>query len=153
MSKELPQNISDKIIMTKNNYSDGYLNGDIGVIKAVEDDTITVVLGDEKELTLKKSNLEDVAPAYALTVHKSQGSEFSTVIVVLPEEPRCMLQKNLLYTAVTRAKKMVVLIGKSTNVYYMIMNKLIVKSALSPIPFNSIFSGNAALPTGSTTTI
>lgn len=104
--------ISDKIIMTRNNYADGYLNGDIGVVKDVSENAITVELGDDKEIELKTSNLEDVAPAYALTVHKSQGSEFSCVIVVLPNTYPWMLQRNLLYTAVTRAKKEVFIIAQ-----------------------------------------
>lgn len=107
--------ISDKIIMMKNNYDDGYLNGDIGVVTYVNEASITVMLGDDKEIVLTKSNLEDIAPAYALTVHKSQGSEFSSVIVVLPAEPLCMLQKNLLYTAITRAKEEVFVIAQGDS--------------------------------------
>lgn len=102
----------DKIIMTRNNYTEGYLNGDIGIIKEVLEESIVVSLGDGKDIKIKRSDLEDISPAYALTVHKSQGSEFSVVAIILPEEPSCLLQRNLLYTAVTRAKKEVYIISQ-----------------------------------------
>lgn len=105
----------DKIIMTRNNYSDGYLNGDIGIITDVTETSLIISLGDGKEISVSKDNPEDVSPAYALTVHKSQGSEFSSVVIVLSEEPRCMLQRNLLYTAITRAKKEVFLVVQNDS--------------------------------------
>ena len=104
--------VCDKIIMTKNNYEEGYLNGDIGIIKEIKDNSIVILLGDGNMIEIKRENFEDVSPAYAMTVHKSQGSEFDTVIVVLAEEPSCMLQKNLLYTAITRAKQEVFIISQ-----------------------------------------
>ena len=104
--------ISDKIIMMRNNYTAGYFNGDVGVVTDIADGAITVLLGDEKEIVLTNKDLEDVSPAYALTVHKSQGSEFSSVIIVLSEKHPVMLQRNLLYTAVTRAKKEVFIVAQ-----------------------------------------
>ena len=103
----------DKIIMTRNNYEGGYLNGDIGMITDITETSLVISLGDGKEIEVRKDNPEDVSPAYALTVHKSQGSEFSTVVIVLAEEPAGMLQRNLLYTAITRAKKEVFIIAQN----------------------------------------
>ena len=103
----------DKVIMTRNNYEAGYLNGDIGLVTDITDTQLIISLGDGKEIQIRKDNPEDVSPAYALTVHKSQGSEFACVAIVLPEEPVCMLQRNLLYTAITRAKKEVFIIAQN----------------------------------------
>ena len=103
----------DKVIMTRNNYEAGYLNGDIGLITDITDTQLIISLGDGKEIQIRKDSPEDVSPAYALTVHKSQGSEFACVAIVLPEEPICMLQRNLLYTAITRAKKEVFIIAQN----------------------------------------
>lgn len=99
----------DKVIFNKNNYEAGYLNGDVGVITSITSNSITIQLPDN-ELTVTKAALADLALAYAVTIHKSQGSEYDTVVVVLPQAPRIMLQRNLIYTAITRAKKQVILI-------------------------------------------
>ena len=82
-------------------------------IKEIRDESYVIALGDGKDIEVKRNNWDDIAPAYALTVHKSQGSEFSVVVVVLPEEPWNMLQRNLLYTAITRAKKEVFVISQN----------------------------------------
>ena len=87
----------------------GYYNGDIGVVKSVTDDSLTVdIYGSE--FVLAKELLDDVILAYATTIHKSQGSEYKTVFIVLPNSPQSMLQRNLLYTAITRAKTKCVLL-------------------------------------------
>lgn len=98
--------LGDKVIMTRNNYSAGYYNGDIGIIKAINRKEIVVETAD-RTLNVGIFNLQDMLLAYAITIHKSQGSEFKNAIVVLPKDPFNMLQRNLLYTAVTRAKKTV----------------------------------------------
>ncbi len=101
--------IGDKIIMTKNNMEVGYYNGDIGVITSIVDDRLTIAI-KQNEIILTRENFDDMSLAYAITVHRSQGSEFKNVIVVLPKEPKSMLVKNLFYTAVTRAKKTVYIV-------------------------------------------
>lgn len=96
--------IRDRVIMTQNNYEAGYFNGDMGVIKQISASTVTVML-ENKEITVKKHELGDMALSYCISIHKSQGSEFENVCIVLPENPQNMLKRNLLYTGVTRAKK------------------------------------------------
>lgn len=99
--------IGDKIIMTKNNYRTGYFNGEPGEIIDIDDDGIEVKFSEDKSLYIENSNLEDMALSYALTVHKSQGAEYSSVIVLLPTKAISMMNRNLLYTAITRAKKQI----------------------------------------------
>ena len=96
--------VNDRVIMTQNNYESGYYNGDMGVIKQITPSSVHVVL-DSKEITVKRHELGDMALAYCISIHKSQGSEFENVCIVLPEHPSNMLKRNLLYTGVTRAKK------------------------------------------------
>ena len=103
--------VGDKVIMTKNNMELGYYNGDIGVIKEIVEDNLTVSVKDA-DITLSRENFDDLSLAYAITVHRSQGSEFDNVIVVLPSEPKSLLVRNLFYTAVTRAKRRVFIIYK-----------------------------------------
>lgn len=105
--------INDKIIMLKNNIEIGYFNGDVGIVEKVEDDGLTVNIQDKK-LFIDKTLLDDIKLAYAMTIHKSQGSEFKTTIITLPTT--LMLQRNLLYTGVTRAKKKAVLISEPGNI-------------------------------------
>lgn len=102
--------IGDKVMTIKNNYEAGYFNGDIGVIKDIDFEHITIDINGE-EIAVDIKNAKDIILAYAITTHKSQGSEFDTVVVVLPETPRNMLQRNLLYTAITRAKKELIIIS------------------------------------------
>lgn len=103
--------VGDKIIMLNNNYSTGYFNGDIGTVQAITAEGVVVKILD-KELTLTRTEMEDMNLAYCISIHKSQGSEFKDTVVVLPEKPSNMLQRNLLYTAITRAKKKVWVIAE-----------------------------------------
>lgn len=101
--------VGDKVIMTRNNMEIGYYNGDIGVIKDIIEDNIVISIKDT-EISISRENFDDLSLAYAITVHRSQGSEFENVIVVLPSEPKSLLVRNLFYTAVTRAKKRVFIV-------------------------------------------
>ena len=101
--------IGDKVMMNQNNYDLKYFNGDIGVVTGYTDCGIEVQVG-EKLIVIPKSAITQIELAYACTVHKSQGSEFDSIIIVLPAEPSNMLQRNMLYTAITRAKKEVLII-------------------------------------------
>ncbi len=102
----------DKIIMTKNNDDVGYYNGDIGLIESIKDDGIIINIRGKK-IILTRECFDDLKLAYAITIHRSQGSEFKNVIVVLPKEPKSMLVRNLFYTAVTRAKKKVIIVAET----------------------------------------
>lgn len=104
--------IGDKILMLNNNYAEGYFNGDLGTVESISDDAMTVCLLD-KHIKLSNDLMEDVSLAYAMSIHKSQGSEFRNVIVALPYQPTSMLKRNLLYTAITRAKKTVTIISEN----------------------------------------
>lgn len=103
--------VGDKVILLNNNYATGYYNGDIGIVKDVSDDGIDIDISG-RVLHLARSEMEDLNLAYCMSVHKSQGSEFPNVIVSLPARPANMLKRNLLYTAVTRAKKRVFVIAE-----------------------------------------
>jgi len=105
--------VNDKIIMTRNNALIDYYNGDIGCIVKIEEHGLVVEIRGN-EITLSRDMLDDVSLAFAMTTHKSQGSEFSTVIAVMPMEPKNMLVRNLFYTAVTRAKVMVYIINEAS---------------------------------------
>ena len=96
--------LGDKVITTNNNYEDGYFNGDIGQIYNIDADGIDIKIGDRK-VKVKRHNIMDVSLGYCISIHKSQGSEFGHAIILLPEKPEIMLKRNLLYTALTRAKR------------------------------------------------
>ena len=107
--------INDKVMFMRNNYSSNYFNGDVGIITDIRQEQIHITV-DGQELVLEAEMLEDLSLAYATTIHKSQGSEYKTVIIALPSEPSTMLQMNLLYTAITRAKKQVILIATKGSI-------------------------------------
>lgn len=110
-SAETDFSVGDKIMMIENNYDIGYYNGDIGFIKEIDEAKDMVVVEiDSEEYGIPKKNIKDISLAYASTVHKSQGSEYQYVIIALPKEPTSILQRNLIYTAITRAKKYVAII-------------------------------------------
>lgn len=98
--------VNDKIIMLHNNYEDGYFNGDIGIVKEIKPEGLVVTIMG-RDISITKSKMEDISLAYAITIHKSQGSEFLNVIMALPAKPGNMLKRNLVYTGITRAKKTV----------------------------------------------
>ena len=112
----------DKVMFTKNNYDKGYYNGDIGIIKEITDNEMQVEV-DGQRLDVGEECIEDIILAYSVTIHKSQGSEYTTAIVVLPSQPANMLQRNLLYTGVTRAKKQCILVAARGTIKTAVGNK------------------------------
>ena len=102
----------------------GVFNGDIGFVTAVdpENNTLTVLFDDEKEVEYEAGDLENLESAYCLSVHKSQGSEFPVVVMPVTGGPPMLLTRNLLYTAMTRAKNMVVLVGSEDIIRRMVEN-------------------------------
>lgn len=105
----------DKVMQTKNNYQKNVFNGDIGQITGINPDTgeiiVTFTDADEREVVYARSEAEELTLAYCISVHKSQGSEYPVIIFPLLTQHYIMLQRNLLYTGITRGKKLVVLIG------------------------------------------
>ena len=112
--------VGDRIIQTRNN--EDVSNGEVGIISRIYTDDdgerlVDITLLDGREVTYNDELMENVDLSYCITVHKSQGGEFSTVIIPLLKEHYVMLRKNLLYTAISRAKKKVILIGQRQAVY------------------------------------
>jgi exodeoxyribonuclease V alpha subunit len=104
--------IGDKVMQKRNNYMKEVFNGDVGRIRAIDaDDQELTVDYDGRAVVYEFDELDELKLAYALTIHKSQGSEYAAVIVPLHTQHYLLLQRNLLYTAVTRGRKLVVLIG------------------------------------------
>ena len=101
--------VGDKIIVQRNNYEKEIFNGDIGFISYINDSNVGITI-ENKPVDLKREELEDILPAYAITIHKSQGSEYPAVVIPLAMQHFMMLNKNLLYTAMTRGKELVVLL-------------------------------------------
>ena len=115
--------VGDKIMMIENNYEIGYYNGDVGFIKEIDESKgVIIVEIDNEEYEIPKKNVNDISLAYACMVHKSQGSEYPYVIIALPKEPASILQRNLIYTAITRAKKYVAIIYEKESLL-MAVNK------------------------------
>ena len=105
--------VGDKIIQTENNYDKEVFNGDIGHITAIDTAEKEVRINFEgREAVYDYGELDEIALAYAITIHKSQGSEFPVVVIPLATQQYLLLQRNLVYTGVTRGKKLVILIGQ-----------------------------------------
>lgn len=113
--KERIFRVGDKVIQTKNNYDLGVFNGDIGRIIFVDEREMTLIVkfSDEQQATYKKSEIFELDLAYAISIHKSQGSEFSCVILPVMMQYYRMLERCLVYTALTRAKKCAVFVGQA----------------------------------------
>lgn len=128
----------DKVMQVRNNYTlrwekpgnklidgTGVFNGDVGMISKINEEaqTIEVLFEDERLVEYDFSILEEIEPAFAVTIHKSQGSEFPVVVIPVFPGPQVLMTRNLLYTAVTRAKKMVVLVGEEASLQSMVENQ------------------------------
>lgn len=127
----------DRVMQIKNNYDMywekredaqkhgvGIFNGEIGTIEKIDDNEkkIEIIFDDEKIAWYTYSDLEQIEHAYSITVHKSQGSEFDVVIIAVPKAYPALLTRNLLYTGLTRAKKLLIVIGAKQTVDFMIQN-------------------------------
>jgi exodeoxyribonuclease V alpha subunit len=113
----------DRVMQMRNNYDKDVFNGDVGFIKDVdEEDRTIVVIYDGRPVTYEASELDEIVLAYASTIHKSQGSEYPAVVIVLATQHFKLLQRNLLYTAVTRGRKLVCIVGSSKAEYIAVNN-------------------------------
>jgi exodeoxyribonuclease V alpha subunit len=100
----------DKVIQMRNNYAKEVFNGEVGVVAAARAKQ-TVVVFEEREVVYEGDEVDELSLAYAISIHKSQGSEYPAVVVPLVTQHYIMLQRNLLYTAMTRGQRLVVLVG------------------------------------------
>ena len=128
----------DKVIQTKNNYElewqvknrygyaidegKGVFNGDVGKILTIKDTGVTVEFDSKRQVIYDLSNLGQLELAYAITIHKSQGTESPVVVLPLVDGPEVLFTRNLLYAAVTRARQYVIIIGSEQTVKRMIDN-------------------------------
>ncbi|HQA47770.1 MAG TPA: ATP-dependent RecD-like DNA helicase [Bacillota bacterium] len=134
--------VGDKVMQIRNNYSmkweaslpgggteegEGVFNGDLGIIESLDEEEgqLVVVFDDDKRVTYRFNQLDELEPAYAVTVHKSQGSEFPVVVMPAFWGPPMLVTRNLLYTALTRAKKLAVLVGREEHLRRMVDNNRI----------------------------
>ncbi len=134
----------DKVMQIRNNYNmewtvrigdekidegEGIFNGDVGFIDTIDNDeqAMTVVFEDNKEVKYEFSQLDELELAYAISIHKSQGSEFPVVLIPIAWGPPMLMTRNLLYTAITRARELVVLVGRERVLYKMVDNNYIAK--------------------------
>ena len=105
--------VRDKVIQTRNNYDKEVFNGDIGEILKIDDFEREVLISfDGREVVYDFNELDEVSLAYAITIHKSQGSEFPVVVMPLAMQQYLLLQRNLVYTGITRGRRLVVLVGQ-----------------------------------------
>ena len=135
--------VGDKVIQTKNDYQleytrktpfgteegSGVFNGDVGYIVRMDpaEHMLTVCFDDERFVTYQKQQLDSLELAYCLTVHKSQGSEFPVVVLPVVGGPPMLMARNLLYTALTRARRLVVLVGREDVIAQMVANNHVAK--------------------------
>ena len=136
VTEKVVYRLGDRVMQITNNYErnwikddgeegTGVFNGDIGEITFIEPNSleITVLFEDGRYAKYLKKDLAELVLSYAITIHKSQGSEFDVVIIPVISGPPMLLTKNLLYTAVTRAKRMVVLVGSKQSIAMMVHNR------------------------------
>ncbi len=142
-NQEIPQKkqgdrtfiVGDRVMQIKNNYDiyweknhkedgTGIFNGELGTITKIDDITkqIEIKFDDEKKAWYEFNELEQLEHSYSITIHKSQGSEFDVVIMCLPPAAPMLLTRNLLYTGITRAKKLLIVLGTNKIVEYMLQN-------------------------------
>jgi exodeoxyribonuclease V alpha subunit len=114
---------SDKVMQIENDYDKDVYNGDIGYIVDVDPDAGELSVSfDGRSVTYDFGELDTLVPAYAVTIHKSQGSEYPAVVIPIMTQHYAMLQRNLLYTGVTRGKRLVVLVGQKKAIAIAVRN-------------------------------
>ena len=120
--------IGDKVIQLKNNYEKDVYNGDIGFIKNINFDLKELYIDfDGKIVAYDFNDLDEINLSYAISIHKAQGSEFKCVIVPILTSHYMLLQRNLLYTAITRAREVVILIGSKKAIGMAVSKNIVEK--------------------------
>ncbi len=138
--------VGDKVMQVRNNYDYDVFNGDIGRITGVDriEKTVTIQF-PEKRVAFDMADLNELVLAYGITVHKAQGSEYPAVIVPLMTQHYLMLQRNLLYTGITRAKELVVLVGTKKALGMAIRNnKVVERNSFLAERLREVLSGGGA---------
>lgn len=119
---------NDKVMQIRNNYDKEVFNGDIGIVSSIdfENRRLTVIF-DNRAVEYDVTELDELVQAYAITIHKSQGSEYPVVVMPVMMTHFVMLQRNLIYTGITRAKKMLVLVGTKKAISYAVKHVTVTK--------------------------
>ena len=118
----------DKVMQIKNNYDKEVFNGDIGIIESVNDTDRTLTVNfDDRSIEYDVTELDELVHAYATTIHKAQGSEYPIVVMPVLMNHYIMLQRNLIYTGITRAKKILVIVGTKKALSYAVRNVTVTK--------------------------
>ena len=136
----------DKVIQTENNYDKDVFNGDIGQVTSI--DPLEREVGirfDGREVKYEFGELDEIALAYAITIHKSQGSEFPVVVIPIAMQQYVLLQRNLIYTGITRGRKLVVVVGQPKALAVAVKNNKTQKRHSNLLA--RLQSGAAAAPT------
>jgi exodeoxyribonuclease V alpha subunit len=113
----------DKVIQTENNYDKDVFNGDIGIVEKIDavEQEVTIRL-DDRPLRYDFGELDEVSLAYAISIHKSQGSEFPAVVIPVAMQHFMLWQRNLIYTGITRGKRLLVLVGQKKGLGIAVRN-------------------------------
>lgn len=115
--------IGDKVVQLINNYDKEVFNGDLGIVKSIDhDETMAIIDFEGKEVEYDFTELDEIDLAYATSIHKSQGSEYPVVVIPIAMQHYMLLQRNLIYTGVTRGKKLVILIGEAKAISMAVRN-------------------------------
>ncbi|MDR3285222.1 MAG: ATP-dependent RecD-like DNA helicase [Holosporales bacterium] len=118
--------VGDKVMQTKNNYDKEVFNGDLGIIKKIDYETQSIIVNiDDRNINYEYWEIEELALAYAISIHKSQGSEYKAVVIPIVMSHYIMLQRNLIYTGITRGKNLVVIIGSQKALFWAVNNNKI----------------------------
>lgn len=121
-------NLYDKVMQVRNNYDEEVFNGDIGFVSAVNAEDRTLIINfDGREVEYDYTELDEITLAYATTIHKAQGSEFPIVVIPILMTHYVMLQRNLIYTGITRARRICVLIGSTKALGIAVRNQTVNK--------------------------
>lgn len=118
--------VGDKVLQTRNNYDKMVFNGDIGRILHIDAEAQQVKVAFAEPVVYDYGDLDELTLAYAISVHKSQGSEYPAVVLPLFTAHYMMLQRNLLYTAITRAKSLVIIVGNKKALAIAVGNHVVV---------------------------
>jgi exodeoxyribonuclease V alpha subunit len=114
--------VGDRVLQTRNNLRLGVVNGDVGLLTAIDAGVVTADYGDGRVVAYAPADLLDLEHAYAITVHKSQGGEWPGVVLLIAADHGPLLTRNLLYTGLTRAKRAAVIIGEAAAIARAVAN-------------------------------